>query len=189
MKKLFLILLVIVISFGSVFMLITLKYKISNETSLLPLMIKKEYYCPADYELTDKKCYKTDNVSITRRYYCDTGYLQGNNCVVETIYPTHIEDDCPNGYTLSGFKCIKSGTSINYSKCNSFDMTYSFLTEMCYPEIESIKFNKCYFGELIGNKCIDIDYTQAKYVNTCPSGYDLNLSTCEKEIIIPAYKR
>lgn len=190
MKRLFLILLVIIAGIVSIILLVNLKYKISNKTLPLPNIItRKEYYCPDDYTLRDKKCYKTDIVDSIERYYCNSGYLQGTQCVIENYYPTHKEDNCPSGYTMSGFKCKKSGTMSDYSKCKSFDMTYSYLTEMCYPEIDPIETTECYFGELIGNRCIDKSYVQASYENTCPNGYTLNYSTCEKEIEISAYER
>lgn len=149
----------------------------------------KEYYCPDDYELRNKRCYKNDVISANKEYYCYSGSLVGTQCVTETYYPVSTKDNCPTGYSMFGFKCRKWGTTTNYDKCGSFDMTYSYATNMCYQEVYPVETKYCNFGELYGNQCIEKNYVDADYEYTCPLGYTLSYSTCEKEISISAYEK
>ena len=160
-----------------------------NKTNNVIPTIGKNYYCPDGYELKNKSCYKTDITPAIIEYYCYSGSLVGTQCVTETYYPVSTKDNCPSGYSIFGFKCRKMGTSTNYEKCGSFDMTYSYLTNMCYQEIYPVETKYCNVGELYANQCIVKNYIAADYDYTCPSGYTLSNSTCKKEISISAFER
>ena len=147
------------------------------------------YSCPVGYTLNGKKCYGKKKILADIKYFCTNGTLEGYRCFKES-YTMPVDDYvCPDGYDLFGFKCRKNGTSTNYSKCHSFDMTYSFINDKCYEEIEPIKQKGCIIGDLIGDKCISKIYVLAEKEYSCPKGYVLDGIMCEKEDVISATRK
>lgn len=186
---------IFLISFGSIIILIAVivaflptdvvedyKDNIKNNN----IQIIKQYYCPEGYMLDGKNCYKTDIIAATPKPYCNIGYLSGNVCVTESYTTPYTRETCPIGYYLSGFKCRKNGTSINYNKCGSFNMTYSYATDMCYAELYPTQTQYCITGELRGSSCVIQNYTAASFYYECPAEYTLHDLVCEKEIVIDA---
>lgn len=161
-------------------------YQESNNDRKYKNPIIKKYYCPEGYLLDGKKCYKTDIIAATPTPYCTVGYLSGNICITESYTIPQTRETCPIGYNLSGLRCRKNGTSINYNKCGSFNMTYSYATDMCYAELYPTTTQYCIIGELRGSSCVIQNYTAASYYYECPAEYTLHDLVCEKEIVIDA---
>ena len=152
---------------------------------------EKVYYCPYNYTLEGTKCIKREYAAINFEYYCLNGRLSGTSCITESYFSTHTEYTCPVGYILHGYnQCKKTATTIDYSKCNSLNMTYSYLYNMCYAIINATAKETCYSGYYKrGNQCVLEWVTRANYNYTCPYGYKLKNDVCEKETIINAYVR
>lgn len=55
-----------------------------------------EYTCLNDYYLKDGRCYHSNfpngyTRKPTKKYYCTSGYLKNDKCIVETTYDAYID--------------------------------------------------------------------------------------------------
>lgn len=125
--------------------------------------------CPSGYTLSNGKCYKTKEVAAIKTLVnldktttatkeenksCSSGYLSGDYCY--TSYTDTAYASCDAGYTRSGNRCVKTGTSTVNAIANTR--------------------TTCPSGyEVSGTRCVKrvkktTDIVQ-KYTYTCGSGY------------------
>ena len=142
----------------------------------------------AEQEVVDTK-----NPTVT--YNCDKypGYkLNGNTCT-KTITgtetkPATVSYTCPNGYILSGTKCVKATSetkpaTVSYTCQSGYTLSGTKCNKTTTTSVDATKKYTCPSGyTLSGTTCTkttttSVDATK-KY--TCPSGYTLSGTTCTK---------
>ena len=97
-------------------------------------------------------------------YYCTSGQLSGNSCIVTTYEAAERKYVCyDSDYYLSGDLCIKTDTipiNENYSCPSGYKRS--------------------------GSTCIMTEITASERSYSCPSGYTLSGTTCTKTVTLDA---
>lgn len=97
-------------------------------------------------------------------YYCSnvTHKLVNDQCEYNFISAAYVVQECPTGYSLSGYQCTKG--IYNFPACGAFKTYYGGL---CYSPIPSTSVYKCSIGTLEGIICVQKFYTPASYRYIC----------------------
>ena len=146
---------------------------------------KTTYSCPSGYTLSGTKCNKSTTTTDTK------------NATSKTTY------SCPSGYTLSGTKCNKNNSVVSYYKkgdyvktvynatsvpsdTNSYfyDMTGSDYVYDCSSScaMKWVYTYKVYKAEPVYKTVTDTKNATSKTTYSCPSGYTLSGTKCNKSV-------
>ena len=155
----------------------------------------------------------TKNATANTTYSCPSGYaLNGTTCVknittssVDTKNATaNTTYSCPSGYALSGTKCTKTDSVVSYYKKGSYvktvynasyvpkdtnsyfyDMTGSDYVYDCSKScaMKWVYTYKVYKAEPVYTTTTDTKNATANTTYSCPSGYALSGTKCNKNIV------
>lgn len=140
----------------------------------------KEYYCTGDYKLDGTKCYSIFSAPAIENYYCDKGTLDGNKCIINSVVPY-----TPDKYGVAGELCESYSGTGYYENCVCNKDGGTWDGQNCYKSVTTSTNASVGYrctGDLVldGNMCYKLYELDAMYKYTCPSGYTLIGTNCEK---------